>query len=55
MKAGWKSSEFWVMIVTALAPMAGLPVEPMAAIAAGLYAIARTVYKVWFAKNNPST
>ena len=46
-KSGWKTSEFWVMIVTAFAPLVGLPVEPMAVLAAALYTVARTAMKIF--------
>jgi hypothetical protein len=47
MKSGWKTSEFWMMIFSIAAPVLGLPVEPVVAIGSGMYAAARTAYKVY--------
>ena len=45
MKAGWKTSEFWAMIIPMIASIFGLPVEPLSAVGAGLYAAARAGLK----------
>jgi hypothetical protein len=46
MKSGWKTSEFWMMMISIAAPLFGLPVEPLSAVGAGLYAAARAGLKV---------
>jgi hypothetical protein len=46
MKSGWKTSEFWAMIIPMIASIFGLPVEPLSAVGAGLYAAARAGLKV---------
>ena len=46
-KDGWKTSEFWMMIFAIAAPEFGLPVEPVVAVGSGLYAAARSAFKIW--------
>mgnify|MGYP003151076647 CR=1 FL=1 len=46
-KDGWKTSEFWMMIFAIAAPVFGLPVEPVVAVGSGLYAAARSAFKIW--------
>ena len=46
-KDGWKTSEFWMMIFAIAAPIFGLPVEPVVAVGTGLYAAARSAFKIW--------
>ena len=46
-KDGWKTSEFWMMLFSIAAPIFGLPIEPLTAIGAGLYAAGRSAYKIW--------
>jgi len=46
-KPGWQTSEFWMMLFSVAAPVFGLPVEPMVAVGSGLYAAARSAYKIW--------
>ncbi len=46
MKSGWKTSEFWAMIIPMVASIFGLPIEPLSAVGAGLYAAARAGLKV---------
>lgn len=46
MKSGWRTSEFWAMIIPMVASIFGLPVEPLSAVGAGLYAAARAGLKV---------
>lgn len=46
-KPGWQTSEFWIMMSSVAAPIFGLPVEPLTAVAGALYAAARSAYKIW--------
>ena len=46
-KDGWKTSEFWMMLFAIAAPIFGLPVEPVVAVGTGLYAAARSAFKIW--------
>ena len=46
-KDGWKTSEFWMMLFAIAAPVFGLPVEPLIAVGTGLYAAARSAFKIW--------